>query len=150
MAKKVKNVLIDCSGSMGIKSINNQNRLQVALDAVYDAYTEVQIDGHTLIIPFNHNVLGGINMDMLKRMSRAQVEEIFKVDGGSDIQSAINYCNGERTLLITDEADIRQGSFGVGVIPDNIILFNIADIPEAPDYEKVREMAQMMRDNQPE
>jgi hypothetical protein len=132
MAKRIKNVLIDCSGSMGAQSINNQNRVQVALDMVYDAYTEGLIDGRTLIIPFNHQVMGGINIDMLKKMSRAQVEEIFKIGGGSDIQSAINYCNGEKTLLLTDEADISYGSFGVGITPDNITIENLSRLK--PDF----------------
>jgi|TARA_B100001778_G_scaffold233080_1_gene194112 hypothetical protein len=103
-------VLFDCSGSMsavGIKTADgiNMTQLQRGLDMLFDMHKDGKIDGRTLIVPFESFVRGGITMDLLMKMSRAEVEKLFEPAGGTDIQEAFKYCGSSNTLLITDFPD---------------------------------------------
>ncbi len=110
-------VLLDCSGSMGARLRNNSDktkrnktRMQYALDMLFDYYENyskknVEIDGRTLIVPFDSTVRGGITMDLLLKMSRDEVMKLFEPAGGTNIQEAFKYCGSSNTLLITDDPE---------------------------------------------
>ena len=106
-------VLLDCSGSMAArfrsnsdKTKRNKTRMQYALDMLLDYHYENQeIDGRTLIVPFDSTVRGGITMDLLMKMSRDEVMKLFEPAGGTNIQEAFKYCGSSNTLLITDDPE---------------------------------------------
>lgn len=84
--------------------------MQYALDMLFDYYENyskknVEIDGRTLIVPFDSTVRGGITMDLLLKMSRDEVMKLFEPAGGTNIQEAFKYCGSSNTLLITDDPE---------------------------------------------
>tara|TARA_Y100000996_G_C22502667_1_gene635091 strand:- start:355 stop:687 length:333 start_codon:yes stop_codon:yes gene_type:complete len=93
--------------AVGIKTADgiNMTQLQRGLDMLFDMHKDGKIDGRTLIVPFDSRVRGGITMDLLMKMSRAEVEKLFEPAGGTNIPDAFKYCGSSNVLLITDFPD---------------------------------------------
>jgi hypothetical protein len=104
-------VLFDCSGSMSMSAVahplaqgaDSRTLMHYALDMLFDMYGEGNLDGRTLIVPFDSVVRGGITMDLLVKMSRDEVMKLFEPAGGTNIKEAFDYCGSSNTLLITDD-----------------------------------------------
>jgi len=114
-------VIFDCSGSMAATGKTGQTRTQETLDMLYDMHRDGKINGRTLIVPFDSVVRGGITMDMLMKMSRAEVEKLFEARGGTNIPKALRYCGSINTLILTDFPD------AAGIRTDHLINTIIID-----------------------
>ena len=125
-------VLFDCSGSMSAlarpfpRGADSRTLMEFALDMVFDMYSQGNLDGRTLIVPFDSVVRGGITMDMLMKMSRDEVSKLFKPAGGTNIKDAFDYCGSSNTLLITD--DPEAGRVMGSLIPTCIM--SMGDSPQ--------------------
>ncbi len=135
-------VLFDCSGSMMAGVV--RTRMDYALDMLFDLYSEGNLDGRTLIVPFDSVVRGGITMDLLMKMSRAEVEKLFAPAGGTNIKRAFDYCGSSNTLLITD--DPTAGRVMGDCCPIIYMDKEIAHI-QPPSGMGARAMAKMIMDN---
>ena len=140
-------VLFDCSGSMMATADSyrpKRSRMDYALDMLFDLYSEGNLDGRTLIVPFDSVVRGGITMDMLVKMSQDEVSKLFAPSGGTNIKDAFDYCGSSNTLLITD--DPEAGRVMGDCCPIIYIDKEIARL-QPPSGMGARAMAKMMKDN---
>ncbi len=129
-------VLVDCSGSMAAIGKSGNTRTQETLDMLFDMLrgqgqfahpTPLQIDRKTLIIPFDSAPRGGITMDLLEQMSRAEVEKIFAPRGSTNIPLAIHFGGSTNILVLTDDpASVNKATSSLGTSLQDV--FPIVDI----------------------